>query len=313
MDKSTRLIILAVCLLIFSFEITNILVSNTDLSGNYVIEGVTKVERRSIRLGATTDFGLMYPLVISFQDLILLLVGGFLVVVLYLDKKDINLKSKASKKYLILSSIATFALFLALNLQYSYRFSFEYVNEWSIYYLTQFCFMISLMFLFTLAYAYGKKNKIKLLKSPKAQFITLVASLFAVGLLIGFFDSFYTGGIIFKFFDNIFGYGVTTFLLLATTAIATISFIALPTYFKMKDKNIFYYLFIYFATYATGLWFLSWHFVTGTLIPQLQHPLPFRIYPFAIYWESWMDYWLMVVSIVVFSIVSYMIYKRIKK
>ncbi|MCD6576151.1 MAG: hypothetical protein J7K73_03250 [Nanoarchaeota archaeon] len=313
MDTSTRRVIFVLLLLIFSFEITNVVVSNTDLSGNAVVDENKTLPRRSIRLGSVVDFGLMYPFVITFQDLILLLSAGFLLVVLILDNRDVNLKGKASKKRLLAAALSTVVFYILLNLQYAYRFSSKLFNQWSFYYLFHFCFMVSLMFLFALSYAYGKKKKIHFVKNPNLQFILLVVSLLLVGLLIGFFDSFYTGGIVVKQLDNPFFYFIVMLSLALFTIISSISFASLPNVVKMKDKNFLYYLFLYFVTYATGLWFLSWHFMTGSLLPSLQHPLPFRIYPFAIYWESWMDHWLMVVSIVVLLVASYMIYKKIKR
>ena len=310
----TRKILLVILILIFSFEVINIFVSNTDLSGNYAIKGVSKIERRSIRLGASSDFGLLYPFVLTFQDLVMILMGITLVIVLLTHNKRFELTLENPKRWLSLSLASNFILWLLLNLQYFYRFTFSHLNEWSIYYLLHFTFMISLMISFSLAYLFGKKVKLNFPEKPRQRFLILFTSLFLLGLFIGFFDAFYTGCIfVFTFLDNILIYWVVMLLILFLSYLSSFLIFSLSKKMNISGKIFMYYLFAYFVTYATGLWFLSWHFLSGTLIPQLQHPLPFRVYPFAIYWESWMDYWLMVVSIVVFSWVSYLVYKKIKK
>ena len=314
MEKSTRLAILAVCILLFAFEITNIAVSNNELSGNYVIAGVTKVEKRSIRLGATTDFNLVYPIVITFQDLILLMTATFLLFLVVTDGKKIEFKLKKPKEWLIISLIISVLLWICLSFQLFYRFEFGLFNEWSIYYLLHFAFMCSLIASFLFAYLLGKKTQIKLFKEPKIEFMVLVGSLLTLGLLIGIFDAVYTGRncephMIFNV-SNLIIYWLTMFGILGSMFLSTVLFTSLSNNFKLKDKNLFTYLFSYAIVYSTGLWFLTWHWLSDTLLPEVQHPLPFRIYPFALYWESWMDYWLMVVTIIFFLILSYMIYKR---
>ena len=315
MKKSSKYILIVLILFLLSFEFANIIFSDSKYSGNYQSNNVEKIQKRSIRYGSVLKDEITYPIVFVFQDLIIILVAVIIGVVLLSEKKEIAKEIKKMKKlsynnFLLLSivSVIIFIILLGFSNYYSIKIN-KQINEWGVYYITHAVLMISALLSSIFAFKVGERRNIRD-RDPKFLFFILSISYAIQGIIIGIMDASFTreSGT----FGSILPALILSYMLVFFISLKLIYFIAASH--KLKFNSFFKYATtFYIFVYSAGLWFLAWHISIGQSIfkAYLQHPLPYRFWPIAIYWESWMDPWLMWVTLGFFIIYTGWMIKKI--